>query len=161
MCVTIAATTTMAATAFDNACFSSSSAGVVTLLGDYLGVTTAGAPVVDTTNTQSWDAVAAGTVAAWNGGQGQFTREITPAESAEDYTIVATTAFKMAFQMWAVTTAPTAWTTSVGSCDITLNAYATAPTLTCTGWTSTTTTSGAMSVVAPFAALAYVVAALF
>ena len=82
-------------------------------------------------------------------------------DGSKDTAIVAATAFTLGFTMWATTTTtvPTTFTSVNGSCTVTLTSATASTIASCTGFSDTT--AGAMSMVAPFAALAYVVAALF
>merc|ERR1712087_71052 len=155
-CVTFGADTTIDAE-IDIACVKTIAA-VMTLVGDYYGVTS-GAPTVDVSPTVDW-IVSLGTdmatIKAWDGAQAALERLLASAETgtAYDFGMALGTAFKVGATIVAGAVAPTSWTTNVITCDVTAN---TASTVSCTGWTA----SGAMSMVAPFAAVAYAVAALF
>merc|ERR1711976_468712 len=142
-CFTLGANTTLGTTT-DAWCLHTSTTGMA-VIGDYYGVSS-GTLTADTTNNWTEQTADSG---AWLGYHAMFRRTL------------AGTAFTLGFTMWATTTTtvPTTFTTVDGSCTVTLTSATSSTIASCTGFSDTT--AGAMSMVAPFAALAYVVAALF
>merc|ERR1712066_772733 len=135
-CFTLGANTTLGTTT-DAWCLHTPTTGMA-VIGDYYGVSS-GTLTADTTNNWTEQTADSG---AWLGYHAMFRRTLA-GDGSKDYALTAGTAF----------------TPVDGSCTVTLTSATSSTIASCTGFSDTT--AGAMSMVAPFAALAYVVAALF